>query len=34
VAGRSHCPEELTATEDIARGAHALAATLVRMDRG
>ncbi|MFC7622642.1 M20 family metallo-hydrolase [Microlunatus sp. GCM10028923] len=31
-AGRSHCPEEWTDREDIARGAHALAATLVRMD--
>ncbi|WP_028923350.1 M20 family metallo-hydrolase [Pseudonocardia acaciae] len=32
VAGRSHCPEELTAPADIARGAHLLAATLLRMD--
>ncbi|RZQ60941.1 M20 family metallo-hydrolase [Amycolatopsis suaedae] len=31
--GRSHCPEELTATEDIARGAHVLAATLMSLDR-
>lgn len=31
--GRSHCPEEFTALDDIAVGAHALAATLVAMDR-
>ncbi|GAB3600158.1 M20 family metallo-hydrolase [Microbacterium tumbae] len=31
--GRSHCPEEWTDLDDIARGAHALAATLVAMDR-
>lgn len=30
--GKSHCPEELTATDDIARGAHVLAATLTRLD--
>lgn len=33
VAGRSHCPEELTAIDDIAAGAHVLAATIVDLDR-
>ncbi|MCP3804985.1 M20 family metallo-hydrolase [Allokutzneria sp. A3M-2-11 16] len=33
VGGRSHCPEELTAAEDIARGAHVLASTLITLDR-
>jgi N-carbamoyl-L-amino-acid hydrolase len=31
--GRSHCPEEWTDLDDIVRGTHALAATLVAMDR-
>lgn len=32
VAGRSHCPEEFTEIEQLARGVHVLAATLVGMD--
>ncbi len=31
--GRSHCPEEWTDLDDIAKGVHALAATLVSLDR-
>ncbi|MBM9467003.1 M20 family metallo-hydrolase [Nakamurella leprariae] len=31
--GRSHCPEEWTDLADLGRGVHALAATLVRLDR-
>jgi N-carbamoyl-L-amino-acid hydrolase len=31
--GRSHCPEEWTDIDDIARGVHALGATLVSLDR-
>lgn len=31
--GRSHCPEEWTEPEEIATGAHLLAATLLRMDQ-
>jgi beta-ureidopropionase / N-carbamoyl-L-amino-acid hydrolase len=33
VGGRSHCPEEMTAPEDIATGTHVLAATLVALDK-
>lgn len=33
VDGRSHCPEELTSAEDIARGAHVLASTLHHLDQ-
>lgn len=33
VAGKSHCPEELTAVADIATGTHVLASTLVNLDR-
>lgn len=33
VGGRSHVPEELTESADIAAGAHVLAATLVLMDK-
>ncbi|WP_028936081.1 M20 family metallo-hydrolase [Pseudonocardia spinosispora] len=33
VDGRSHCPEEMTAPEDIATGTHVLAATLVQLDK-
>lgn len=32
IGGRSHCPEELSETRDIAEGIHVLAATLAQMD--
>jgi beta-ureidopropionase / N-carbamoyl-L-amino-acid hydrolase len=32
IGGRSHCPEELSTSEDLAAGAHVLAATLVALD--
>lgn len=31
--GRSHCPEEFTATSHIAQGTHVLASTLITLDR-
>lgn len=34
VGGRSHCPEEWTEIEAVRTGAHVLAATVLRMDRG
>jgi hypothetical protein len=34
VDGRSHCPEEFTATSDIIAGANALLNTIVRIDLG
>jgi N-carbamoyl-L-amino-acid hydrolase len=30
--GRSHCPEEFTEIDDIGRGAHVLAQTLIELD--
>lgn len=33
VDGRSHCPEEMTATDDVVRGAHMLAGTLLELDQ-
>ena len=32
IGGRSHCPEALSETRDIAEGIHVLAATLAQMD--